>query len=155
MGPQHEVLHRALSHAWRPAPVVPYGSALVRPLLVERLASLADRPMLELFRDVASIVTISVIAGVLGLEDRYKTTLHQATTWLDEPVVAWRHTFCEDPALRAAAVAATRTLEPALRDVQPDPAYLGFVSRAWRPLHLRHAVRTTDEVRRGILGTAS
>jgi cytochrome P450 len=116
IGPQHDVLHRALSHTWQPEPVAPYGPALVRPLLVERLAELAERPGLELFRDVAAIVPISVIAGVLGLEDRDETTLRQAKAWL-EAVLGWRHTFGEDSALRLAAVAATRALEPALRSV--------------------------------------
>jgi cytochrome P450 len=116
VGPQHEILHRALSHSWRPAAVAPYGPGLVRPLLADRLAALAPQPTLELFGDVAWIVPISVIAGVLGLEDRDVATLGQAKTWL-EAVLAWRHTYGEDAELLAAALAATRALEPTLRDV--------------------------------------
>lgn len=116
VGPQHEILHRALSHGWRPAPVAPYGPELVRPLLADRLAALAPQPTLELFRDVAWIVPISVIAGVLGLEDRDVETLGEAKAWL-EAVLAWRHTYGEDPEILVAALAATRALEPALLDV--------------------------------------
>jgi cytochrome P450 len=116
VGPQHEILHRALSHSWRPAAVAPYGPGLVRPLLADRLAALAPQPTLELFGDVAWMVPISVIAGVLGLEDRDVATLGQAKTWL-EAVLAWRHTYGEDAELLAAALAATRALEPTLRDV--------------------------------------
>ena len=112
----HEVLHRALSHGWRPAPVVHYGPGLVRPLLGDRLAALAPQPTLELFQDVAWIVPISVIAGVLGLEDRDAATLGEAKAWL-EAVLAWRHTYGEDPEILAAALTATRALEPALLDV--------------------------------------
>ena len=113
VGPQHEVLHRALSHAWRPALVAPYAPALVRPLLAARLADLALRPTMELFRDFAAIVPIAVIAGVLGLETRDEATLREAKAWL-EAVLAWRHTFGEEPAVRDAAVAATHALEPSL-----------------------------------------
>jgi cytochrome P450 len=116
VGLQHEVLHRALSHAWRPGEVAPYGPALVRPLVVDRLAGLAAGTTLELFHDVASIVPIAVIAGVLGLEDGDDATLRQAKAWL-ESVLAWRHSYGEDAEIREAATAATRALDPALRDV--------------------------------------
>jgi cytochrome P450 len=116
VGTPHDILHRALSHDWRPAAVAPLGPALLRPLLVERLAKLADLPSLELFGDVASIVPISFIAGVLGLEDRDETVLRQAKAWLDA-VLAWRHSFGEDPQVRAGATEATHMLEPALMDL--------------------------------------
>lgn len=115
-GDQHEVLHRSLAHRWRPAPVAPYAPALVRPLVVERLARLAGRPTMELFHDVASIVPIAAIAGVLGLDKRDEATLREAKAWL-EAVLAWRHTFGEDPAIRDEAIAATRALEPLVLDV--------------------------------------
>ncbi len=48
---------------------------------------------------------------------------------------------------RLEATEAIRALFAAFPDLErepgaPAPAYLGFVSRAWRPLHLRHAVRS-------------
>ena len=102
--PQHDALHRALSHAWRPEPIARYAPTLVRPLLAARLAGLAGRPTLELFRDVASIVPIRSSRGILGLEARDETTLRETKAWL-EAVLAWRHTYGEDPVVREAAVA--------------------------------------------------
>lgn len=115
-GPAHDVLHRALAHAWRPGTIARYGPGLVRPLLAARLEALADRPTLELFHDVAAIVPIAVITGVLGLEGRDDATLRAAKSWL-EAVLAWRHTFGEDATIRETAAAATRALNPALLPV--------------------------------------
>ncbi|HYO42084.1 MAG TPA: cytochrome P450 [Candidatus Limnocylindrales bacterium] len=116
VGPEHDVLHRALAHAWRPDPIAPLGPGLVRPLLAARLEVLADGETLELFHDVAAIVPIAAIAGVLGLEARDEATLRAAKSWL-EAVLAWRHTFGEDAVVRETAAAATRALTPALLPV--------------------------------------
>lgn len=113
VGPPHETLHRAVSHAWRPDPIAPLAAAAVRPLVAERLAGLAERDGLELFADFARLLPIAVIARVLGLPDADSETLDRAKTWM-EAVLAWRHSYGEDPDARAAAIVATRELEPLL-----------------------------------------
>ncbi|MBA3627123.1 MAG: cytochrome P450 [Chloroflexi bacterium] len=115
VGAEHEVLHRSLSHAWRPDPIAPLAVAAVRPLVAERLAGLAPRESFELFADFARLLPIAVIARVLGLPDADAETLDRAKGWM-EAVLAWRHSYGEDPDSRAAAVEATRLLEPALLD---------------------------------------
>jgi cytochrome P450 len=115
VGVDHEVLHRALSHAWRPDPIAPMAAAAVRPLVADRIETVADRGEFELFADFARLLPIAVIARVLGLPDADAETLDRAKGWM-EAVLAWRHSFGEDPDTRAAAVQATRLLEPALLD---------------------------------------
>ncbi len=114
VGGPHEVLHRAISHAWRPDPIAPLAMAAVRPLVAERIAGLAERGEFELFGDFARLLPISVIARVLGLPDADSATLDAAKGWM-EAVLAWRHSY-GDPDTRAAAVEATRRLEPILLD---------------------------------------
>ncbi|HSO28464.1 MAG TPA: cytochrome P450 [Candidatus Sulfomarinibacteraceae bacterium] len=118
-GAEHDALHRPLSHSWRPDPIEPYAGGLVRPLVAERLAELADAERLELFADFARLLPISVVAAVLGLPPADRSTLDQAKGWM-EAVLAWRHTYGEDPEAVAAAVIATRELEPALLDTVRD-----------------------------------
>lgn len=115
VGAQHEVLHRALSHAWRPDPIASLATAAVRPLVADRIDGLAERGAFELFADFARLLPIAVIARVLGLPDADAETLDRAKGWM-EAVLAWRHSYGEDPEAREAAVEATRLLEPALRD---------------------------------------
>jgi cytochrome P450 len=115
VGGEHEVLHRAVSHAWRPDPIAPLAMAAVRPLVADRLAGLAEAGRFELFEDFARLLPIAVIARVLGLPDTDLDTLDRAKTWM-EAVLAWRHTYGEDPESRAAAIIATRQLEPLLLD---------------------------------------
>ena len=115
VGAEHEVLHRSLSHAWRPDPIAPMAVAAVRPLVADRLAGLAPLGTFELFADFARLLPIAVIARVLGLPDADTETLDRAKGWM-EAVLAWRHSYGEDPESRAAAVEATRMLEPALLD---------------------------------------
>ncbi len=113
VGGEHETLHRAVSHAWRPDPIAPLAMAAVRPLVADRLAGLAEASRFELFEDFARLLPIAVIARVLGLPDADLDTLDRAKTWI-EAVLAWRHTYGEDPDLTAAAIVATRQLEPLL-----------------------------------------
>lgn len=115
VGGEHEVLHRAVSHAWRPDPIGPLAMAAVRPLVADRLAGSAEADRFELFADFARLLPIAVIARVLGLPDADRETLDRAKTWM-EAVLAWRHTYGEDPEARAAAIVATRQLEPLLLD---------------------------------------
>ncbi|MDQ3492963.1 MAG: cytochrome P450 [Chloroflexota bacterium] len=115
VGAQHEVLHRSLSHAWRPDPIAPLAMTAVRPIVAERLAGLAQGDSFELFADFARLLPIAVVARVLGLPDADADTLDRAKGWM-EAVLAWRHSYGEDPDGRAAAVEATRLLEPALLD---------------------------------------
>jgi cytochrome P450 len=119
VGTQHEVLHRALSHAWRPDPIAPLAITAVRPLVAERIETLSERGGFELFADFARLLPIAVIARVLGLPDADPETLDRAKGWM-EAVLAWRHSYGEDPEARAAAVEATRLLEPALLDTVRD-----------------------------------
>jgi len=115
VGGEHEVLHRAVSHAWRPDPIAPLAMAAVRPLVADRFAGLAESGRYELFEDFARLLPIAVIARVLGLPDTDLETLDRAKTWM-EAVLAWRHTYGEDPEARAAAIVATRQLEPLVID---------------------------------------
>jgi len=115
LGGEHEVLHRAVSHAWRPDPIAPLAVTAVRPLVAERLAGLGERPQLELFGAFARLLPISVISRVLGLPDADVATLDMAKTWM-EAVLAWRHSYGEDPDARAAAIEATKQLEPLVID---------------------------------------
>ncbi|CAN5669854.1 cytochrome P450 [soil metagenome] len=116
VGEQHDTLHRALSHSWRPGPIAHYAEAIIRPVLAQRLASLAGSDRLELFEDVASRVPIRVIARVLGLPEEDEATLRRTKGWL-EAVLAWRHSYGRDAALREAAEEATRQLTPLLMGV--------------------------------------
>ncbi|MBA3236550.1 MAG: cytochrome P450 [Chloroflexi bacterium] len=115
VGGPHEVLHRAVSHAWRPDPIAPLAMAAVRLLVAERIAGLAERPTIEVYEDLARFLPIAVVARVLGLPDRDAATLEQAKGWM-EAVLAWRHSYGEDPDARAAAIQATRQLDPLLLD---------------------------------------
>lgn len=119
VGDDHDAIHRPLSHSWRPEPVRPYGRGLVRPLVAERLAGLAAREDLELYADFARLLPIAVVAEVLGLPPADLQTLDQARTWM-ETVLAWRHTYGEDPTLLDAAIEASKALEPALLDTVRD-----------------------------------
>ncbi len=113
LGADHDVLHRAVSHAWRPDPIAPLAAAAVRPLVAERLADLAAGDRFELFGEFARLLPISVISRVLGLPDADAATLDMAKGWM-EAVLAWRHSYGEDPDALAAAITATRRLEPLL-----------------------------------------
>ncbi|MCY7418083.1 MAG: cytochrome P450 [Chloroflexi bacterium] len=112
---QHEQMHRAVSHAWRPTLIAPLAMAAVRPLVADRLSRLAPEPSFELFAEFARLLPISVISRVLGLPDADADTLDRAKTWM-EAVLAWRHSYGEDPDVRVAAIEATRQLEPLLID---------------------------------------
>lgn len=115
----HEQLHRAVSHAWRPAPVASLALDAIRPLVADRVARVADASRFELYEGFARLLPIAVISRVLGLPDADADTLHQARTWM-EAVLAWRHSYGEDPIARAAAIEATRQLEPLLVDTVRD-----------------------------------
>ncbi len=115
VGPQHETLHRAVSHAWRPDPIAPLATAAVRPLIAERLAAVGGSGRFELFADFARLLPIAVISRVLGLPDEDHASLDRAKGWI-EAVLAWRHSYGEDPEARAIAIRATRELEPYLID---------------------------------------
>lgn len=115
VGAEHEILHRSVSHQWRPDSIAPLAVAAVRPLVVDRLANLAERDTFELFDDFARLLPIAVIARVLGLPDADVDTLDRAKGWM-EAVLAWRHSYGEDVDGRVAAIEATRQLEPLLVD---------------------------------------
>jgi len=115
VGPPHDTLHRSLSHAWRPEPIAAYAAEAVRPIVADRVAALAGTDRFELFADFARLFPIAVVARMLGLPDADATTLDQAKGWL-EAVLAWRHSYGEDPEAREAAVVATKALDPALLD---------------------------------------
>ena len=115
IGGPHDQLHRAVSHAWRPTPIAPLAVAAVRPLVAARLCRLAPADRFELFADFARLLPISVISRVLGLPDADAATLDRAKVWM-EAVLAWRHSYGEEADIQAAAVEATRQLEPLLLD---------------------------------------
>ena len=115
VGAEHETLHRSLSHAWRPDPIAQLAMAAVRPIVVDRITRLAGLPTFELYEDLARFLPIAVVGRLLGLPDRDVETLEQAKGWM-EAVLAWRHTYGEDADLRAAAIEATRRLDPLLLD---------------------------------------
>jgi cytochrome P450 len=113
VGEEHDGLYRAIAHAWRPVPIAPYTTSVVRPVLADRLASLGPAGRTELFEDVATRVPIRIIARILGLPADDEEALRRAKGWL-AAVLAWRHSYGRDPALREAAEAATRLLSPIL-----------------------------------------
>lgn len=115
VGGEHETLHRSLSHAWRPDPIAQLAMIAVRPIVLDRIASLAALPAFELYEDLARFLPIAVVGRLLGLPDRDVATLEEAKGWM-EAVLAWRHTYGEDPELRAAAIEATKRLDPLLVD---------------------------------------
>lgn len=115
VGAEHDALHRALSHSWRPEPLARYATAAIRSLVSDRVAAVAATGRFELFGDFARLLPIAVVARMLGLPDTDRDTLDQAKTWM-EAVLAWRHSYGEDPDAREAAVIATKALEPALVD---------------------------------------
>jgi cytochrome P450 len=115
VGDEHETLHRSVSHAWRPDPIGPLAARLVRPLVGERVARLAGRPTFELYEDLARLLPIAVIARVLGLSEADAVVLERAKGWM-EAVLAWRHSYGEDPVARAEAIEATKRLDPILID---------------------------------------
>ncbi len=115
VGAEHEALHRPLSHAWRPDPIAPLAVAAVRPLVARGLAALAGQRRFELFGDFARLLPIAVVARVLGLPDADAQTLDRAKGWM-EAVLAWRHSYGDDPATIEAAIEATRLLEPSLHE---------------------------------------
>ena len=114
-GAEHDALHRPMAHAWRPDGIAAYTADAVRSIVTERLDTLAGCERIELYSEFARLLPIAVVARVLGLPDADATTLDQAKGWL-EAVLSWRHTYGEDPDARAAAVEATKALEPALLD---------------------------------------
>lgn len=114
-GAEHDALHRPMAHAWRPDGIAAYTADAVRSIVTERLDALAGCERIELYSEFARLLPIAVVARVLGLPDADATTLDQAKGWL-EAVLSWRHTYGEDPDARAAAVEATKALEPALLD---------------------------------------
>jgi cytochrome P450 len=116
---EHEQLHRSISHAWRPAPIAHLAMDAVRPLVADRVSRVASTSRFELYEGFARLLPIAVISRVLGLPDADAATLHQARTWM-EAVLAWRHSYGEDPEARAAAIEATRQLEPLLVDTVRD-----------------------------------
>ncbi len=115
VGVEHETLHRSLSHAWRPDPIGPLAMSSVRPIVADRIARLAARPGFELYEDLARFLPIAVVAKVLGLPDRDIATLEEAKGWM-EAVLAWRHSYGEDPEACEAAFEATKRLDPLLLD---------------------------------------
>lgn len=133
VGDDHATLHRAVSHAWRPDPLASLAEDAIRPLLAERVAAVAEQPAFELYAELARLLPIAVISRILGLPDADAATLDRAKTWM-EAVLAWRHSYGEDPEARAAAVVATRALEPLLRDpvrAQAAGAAHGFLGLLW------------------------
>ncbi len=115
VGSQHDTLHRYLSHRWRPDPITALAGSAVRPVVADRIAAVADRPTFEAFADVARLLPIAVMASVLGLPTADVQTLDRAKGWMDA-VLAWRHSYGQDPDIRQAAIEATRQLEPAVVD---------------------------------------
>ncbi len=115
VGASHDTLHRSLSHAWRPASIEELALSTVRPFVSERIAGLAETGRFELFSHLARLLPIAVISRILGLPDADPDTLDRAKTWM-EAVLAWRHSYGEDPDARVAAIEATRQLEPLLLD---------------------------------------
>ncbi|MFN0156102.1 MAG: cytochrome P450 [Gaiella sp.] len=115
VGTPHRALHSGISRAWRPDPITPLALSAVRPLVAERLGGLAGQGGFELYDDFARLLPIAVIARVLGLPDHDLETLDRAKAWM-EAVLAWRHSYGEDAEARAAAVEATRELEPLVLD---------------------------------------
>jgi cytochrome P450 len=136
-GEQHDALHRAISHAWRPSPLASSATGLVREVVAQRLAALSAAPRLELFSDLASLVPITVVARLLGLPDTDEPTIRGAKGWL-EAVLAWRHTYGADPAIRDAAIEATGQLAPLLLPViaarreRPDDDMISLIWEAGR-----------------------
>src|SRR5262245_12978507 len=69
VGEEHDGLYRSISHAWRPGPIAPYSTSVIRPILADRLAALSVAGRMEVYEDLATRVPIRNIARILGLPD--------------------------------------------------------------------------------------
>src|SRR5687767_4010267 len=83
VGEEHDGLYRAISHAWRPGPIGPYTTSVIRPILADRLAALAAAGRMEVYGELASRVPIRIIASILGLPADDEEALRRAKGWLE------------------------------------------------------------------------
>lgn len=109
-GEQHRVLHHYVLRRLSPQAIEPYRDTDVRPLVEARIRQFESRGAAELWKDFASLLSIEVVARIIGLPEIDDDAMRQTIRWTDA-VLAWRFSYGADPQLVADAVDATRDLE--------------------------------------------
>jgi cytochrome P450 len=131
-GQAHAELHRFLARAMAPREIEPLRPS-IRALAEQLLDEVEPEGVVELWERYASPLPVAVVARVLGLEHD-RAMLARSKAWM-EAVLAWRHTYGEDPEIVEAATVAARAsvqdLLPTVRARRDEPAD-DLISDLWR-----------------------
>ena len=131
-GPGPRDLHRFLARAMAPRVIEPLRPS-IRALAEQLLDELEPEGVVELWERFASPLPVSVVARLLGLQHD-REMLARSKAWM-EAVLAWRHTYGEDPEIVEAATVAARAsvhdLLPTVRARRDEPAD-DLISELWR-----------------------
>ena len=132
-GAAHAELHKFLARAMAPRVIEPLRPS-IRALAEDLLDELEPEGVIELWERFASPLPVAVVARVLGLEHD-RAMLARSKAWM-EAVLAWRHTYGEDPQIVEAATVAARAsvqdLLPTVAARRRDEPADDLISELWR-----------------------